>query len=516
MIGNMKLLLPALWLACLASPALALSPPAPGCAVGEVFEDRNGDGRRDPGEPGLAGIAVSNGHEVVRTDAEGRYHLPLRADAAVFVIKPAGYDPGRRPDGLPDHWRGPGEACRPFALRPAASPQAPLEVRVFGDPQPKSAVDVDHYRRSIVAPLAGRTRARLGLSLGDIVDDDLSLYPEMIEVTTSLGIPWLHAPGNHDLVSEADDDGSLATFGRHFGPDTFAWEEPEAVFVVLDNVIWQPRATPKYIGGFRASQLAFLDAYLRDAPRDRLLVLAMHIPLFEPAGRDTFRDADRERLFALLCDFPHVLVLSAHHHTQQHVFHGADTGWRGARALHEYNVGATCGAFWSGAPDARGIPDATMADGTPHGHAVLEIGQGGDYRLRWQPARGGVDPWIGLHAPRVLRQGAYPAWGVYANVWMGVDDTEVEYRVDGGEWKPMRKVLQPDPALLLENARDDLADALRGFDRSPEAVPSTHLWRGALPTTLETGEHRVEVRARDRWHGWQEARIHYRLETAEP
>src|SRR3546814_3204879 len=119
----------------------------------------------------------------------------------------------------------------------------------------------------------------------------------------------------------------------------------------------------------------------------------MHIPLFEPAGRDTFRDADRERLFALLRDFPHVLVLSAHSHTQQHWFHDTATGWHGAQPLHEYNVGAACGAFWSGVKDADGIPDATMADGTPNGHATLKVSRGGRYALAWHPARlRGADP----------------------------------------------------------------------------------------------------------------------------
>ena len=76
---------------------------------------------------------------------------------------------------------------------------------------------------------------------------------------------------------------------------------------------------------------------------------------------------------------------------------------------------------------------------------------------------------MNLHAPKVLRRGAYPAWGVYANVFMGRDDSRVEYRVDGGDWKPMQRVQQPDPRLLAENLRDDAAEALRGYDRSPEA-----------------------------------------------
>jgi hypothetical protein len=119
---------------------------------------------------------------------------------------------------------------------------------------------------------------------------------------------------------------------------------------------------------------------------------------------------------------------------------------------------------------------------------------------------------MALHAPKVLRRGAYPAWGVYANVFMGQGDTRVEFRVDGGAWNPMVRVAQPDPRLVEENVRDDQAEALRGFDRSPEATPSTHLWRGALPTKLEAGEHRVEVRAFDPWRGEVTATTTYRLD----
>ena len=123
---------------------------------------------------------------------------------------------------------------------------------------------------------------------------------------------------------------------------------------------------------------------------------------------------------------------------------------------------------------------------------------------------------MSLHAPRALRRRAYPAWGVYANVYMGLEDTRVEFRVGEGEWRPMRKVEAPDPRLVAENVRDDLATELRGFDRSPEAVPSTHLWRGALPTDLEVGEHTIQVRALDRWQGEQRASTRYRLIEATP
>ena len=51
-----------------APPALAADAPA---ISGVVFEDRSGTGRRQAGDRGIPGVLVSNGREVVRTDAGG-------------------------------------------------------------------------------------------------------------------------------------------------------------------------------------------------------------------------------------------------------------------------------------------------------------------------------------------------------------------------------------------------------------------------------------------------------------
>lgn len=413
--------------------------------------------------------------------------------------------------------QGDGAGCIDYRRAPRSGQGDVTRVLVFGDPQVKSADDVDHFRRDIVEPISGTHGASLGITLGDLVDDVPALLPDVKAATASLGIPWLHAPGNHDVDPGAASDAvSLAGFHRAIGPDTFARQTTLANIAILDDVILLPGRKPGYIGGLREDQFAFLERWLPTLAKDRLLVLAMHIHLFDEAGKDSFRDADRGRLFALLQAFPHVLVLTAHSHTQRHVFHDAATGWHGAKPLHEYNVGATCGAYWSGVADAHGIPAATMPDGTPNGYAVLTVEQGGEYAVVWHNARDPDDRQVGLHAPKVLRRGAYPAWGVFANVYMGMDDTRVEFRVDGGDWMPMKKVLQPDPALLAENAIDDASEVLRGHDRSPEAEASTHLWRGALPTKLDAGEHVVEVRAFDRWRGEQRATTTYRLEEAPP
>lgn len=511
-----------LWLA--ASLALAQGGAAAERQVsGTVRIDADGDGRADPGAGGVAGVKLSNGRDVVVTDARGRYRIALRDDDTLFVIKPAGWAPVLREDGLPDLWqherriasqglRYPGlprsRAKGDFVLHPAPRDADGFEVLVFGDPQPKRIEHVGHFRRDIVEPLVGG-RWRLGISLGDIVDDDLSLYPPMLEAMALLRTPWLHVPGNHDLdFDAASDRASLDTYRAHFGPDTLAWEEPGVSFIGLDNVLYDPK-TRRYSGGLREDQFEFLEAYLGTVPDSQRVVLAMHMPLFRG-----FDGGHRKRLFGLLERFHEPLVLSAHSHVQQHVHHGPDAGWNGARPLHEYNVGAACGGFWGGPADAVGIPDARMADGTPNGHATLRFDGAGGLAIRWTVARDPSDPAMHLHAPKVLRRGAWPGVPVVANVYMADAESLVEVRIGDGPWQPMRRVEAADPLLLAENLRDDTSLVLRGFDRLVQAVDSMHLYRFNLPTDLEAGEHRIEVRYRDRWRGVLGATTVYRLVDA--
>ncbi|HMB56126.1 MAG TPA: calcineurin phosphoesterase, partial [Arenimonas sp.] len=62
----------------------------------------------------------------------------------------------------------------------------------------------------------------------------------------------------------------------------------------------------------------------------------------------------------------------------------------------------------------------------------------------------------------------------------------------------------------------DSSPSLRSFDRSPEAEPSEHLWRGVLATDFAAGTHRIDVRAFDRWRGEVTASTSYQLLDATP
>lgn len=63
--------------------------------AGFVFEDLDRDGVFDNGEPGIEGVMVSNGLEVVTTDRRGKYQIPkryYRDDMNISVSKPACYE----------------------------------------------------------------------------------------------------------------------------------------------------------------------------------------------------------------------------------------------------------------------------------------------------------------------------------------------------------------------------------------------------------------------------------------
>ncbi len=497
-------------------------------ATGRVFLDANANGRRDMGEAGVAGAKVSNGRQVVPTDADGRYRIAVENGDTLFVVKPAGYAVPFDARGLPLFYRHHFPKAAPalkhgamprsdarradFALLPARDAETSFDVLALTDPQVNDAREVGYFAQQIVAPILRQPPARLAVVMGDIVNDQPAQYPALIAELARAKLPWLIAPGNHDVDPDAASEiDTTLTFRRHFGPDSYAWEEPGAAFVVLDDVIFTPLQKQRYVGGLREDQFQFLEAYFATLPSSTRVVLAFHIPVFR-IGPETFREADRLRLFALLQRFRDPLILSGHTHAQRHHYYGKSDGWHGDLPLHEYNVGAACGGYWSGLPDESGLPDARMEDGTPNGFARLRLTPE-KVATRYFASRGREELRIGLTSPGTLRRFAYPAYSVYANLYSGDTQAVVWYRVDEGPWQPMARIDAADPALLALNVEDARAPALRSRDRAVTAALSPHVWHVRVPTTLGEGEHVVEVRAISEYEGEVRARTAYTLQT---
>lgn len=499
-------------------------------AKGYVFEDINKNSKKDPGEKGIPKVAVTNGIDVVLTDADGLYILPAGKDNIIAVIKPSHYKVATSKDNLPQFF---------YIHKPLGSPQLKFKgvaptgklpasvdfglipsyenenftALIFGDPQPYTQEEVDFFEKGIISDLKKTDEIPFGLSLGDLVGNDLNLFQPYIRAVKKLGIPWYNVLGNHDLNFDAKtDEMSDETFEAYFGPTNYAFNYGKVHFILLDNILYpDPRDNNGYWGGFTKDQLKFIENDLKVVPKDHLIVLGFHIPISEPGSGDSFRDEDRERLFELLKDYPYTLSLSAHTHLQRQDFFTKENGWKNENPHHHYNVGTTSGDWYSGILDDNNIPVSTMRDGTPKGYAFINF-EGNQYTIDYKVAGKKKDYRMEIFAPKVVAKGRNTKAGIYVNYFMGSSKDSVFYRINKGEWKTINLVKDYDPNYVKQIFDWDLAEELLPGRRSSNAVISTHLWRGSIPTNLETGKHKIEVKVIDMFGRTFTQKSKYRLD----
>lgn len=529
-IFRVTLLLPAL-----AAIPVAVAPASaePQVARGVVYHDLNGSAQREPGEPGLAGVRVSNGVDVVATDDQGAYTLNVDDDTILFVIKPRGFatllDPAlklprfyyvHRPAGTPDGGfvfggvepTGPLPESINFPLRARTEPDR-FRVVLMGDPQPYDTQEVTWYAREVAPELAG-VDAAFGVALGDLVGDNLDLLQPYNEVNALAPFPWHNVIGNHDLNYEAPTDAdSDDTYVRHYGPSTYAFQYGRVHFVVLNNVYWHghkgnrkdgwPRRG-QYEGRLRPEQLAFLENYVKGVPHDEAIVLCSHIPMHSPyeptvPGQNT---PQFPRVLEILSGHAHTLSFSGHTHFNYNHLAGSEQGYQpatGSKHLH-YNVGTASGSWYHGPRDERGVPFGTMRDGTPRGFAIATF-DGADYSIDFKPFRRDLNHQMIIHAPDVV-PAAIADVQVQANVFNASDESVTRMRVLGQtDWTNMQQARLPDPDYVAMHARHQAAIAAQPDPKDaklPEPIATDHNYVAKLPA-LPEGIHLIEVETTDRY-----------------
>ncbi len=502
---------------------------------GVVYNDLNRNQVRDKNEPGIPRVAVSNGSEVVLTNAKGEYQLPISLDDIVFVIKPSGYITPVSEKNLPLFYYIHKPLGSPTLEYPGVEPTGNLpksvdfalfeveeaekyDVLLFGDPQPTNRAQLSFFDKRVASELYNVKGPSFGITMGDIVGNRLSLFEPYVDVIQKVGIPWYNVIGNHDMNFDiAADSLSDETFERVFGPSTYSFNAGKTHFIILKNIIRpDPRnSDPKsYWGGFSEKQFAFIENNLKHVPKDHLIVLAFHIPIWEDyVDRDIFRDKDRERLFALLEGFPHTLSISAHSHIQHNVLLTEKDGWYHENPHHHFNIGTTSGAWYLGELDSQGVPFSVMSDGTPQGYATLQI-DGNQYNITYKASGYDADKQMNIHHPKVVGRSVRPLSPIYVNFYMGSEQDEVMFRVNDDEWTRMNYTIEFDPSYLqLLHKWDTTKEVIPGR-RPREARFCRHLWKAVLPADLEVGEHTIEVRVKDMFGNLHFGKSSYRVDVA--
>jgi hypothetical protein len=499
-------------------------------ARGRVFNDANGNGRYDAGESGLGAVGVSNGTEVVTTDPEGNYTLEIGEEGFVFVIKPAHWqiplDPktklprhfyAHRPKGSPNAKypgiapTGPLPERIDFALTPQQE-RGPFEVVCFGDTQPRNQQEVDFISHDVLEELID-VDAAFGLTLGDLVFNNLDMLPQIAQSVATLGLPWHHVIGNHDINFDTPDYAHAAeTYGRVFGPPYYSFNHGKVHFLVLNDIFWEVE-NRRYHGELGAAQRAFIAADLALVPKDHLIVPLMHIPLQDLV--------DRDKLFELLKPFPNTFSIAAHWHRQEHFFLDEAAAWKGTGEHHHLVQGTACGAWWTGGYDELGIPHTTMSDGTPNGYAIITF-SGTDYSVRYKAARRPDNYQMNIAAPEAISTAATGTTEIVANIFGGSERSSARFRVrDFGEWQEMTQFTGLDPYVEATSARESALAAefakldgitepnpdelKRSFNKraaivgrsTPGPRETGHLWKGNLPANMPEGYHVIEVETTD-------------------
>jgi len=476
-------------------------------AKGIIFEDVDNDGKFGQADRPQANVKVSNGKEIVLTDENGRYELPVENDSAIFVIKPKGFrtplDKNKlpkfyylhKPDGSPQlkypgvEPTGPLPQSIDFPLYKQTEPKD-FKILLFGDPQPRNNTEVDYIAQDVVTELID-DKSSFGVTLGDIAFDNLETFETLNQSIAMIGIPWYNVIGNHDLNTDAKTRKNInETFEATYGPTYYSFDYGQVHFVVLDNIDWAgpSRRKPRYhyTPAFGTRQLEFLKTDLALIPKDQIVVLLMHIPIIGTK--------DKLEFFKLIQDRPVCVSVSGHTHDHRHLFLGPEEGFNGKEKHHHIVNVTVSGSWWGGAKNENGIPHTTMPDGGPNGYSIMRFDKEG-YKLDYKAAGAPASEQMRVFLPHNIAADPTKAPEISVNVYNGSEKSTVEMSVDGGDWTKLEKQLKVDPFYVKLAARD-----AKTFPRLGKPNVCHHLWEGNLPANLKPGVHLVRVKTTDR-HG---------------
>ncbi|VXB66531.1 calcineurin-like phosphoesterase C-terminal domain-containing protein [Citricoccus sp. K5] len=518
---------------------------------GVVFDDRNQNSTQDEDEPGIADVTVSNGRDVVTTDEDGAYELPAFDNMTAFVTQPAGYQVPvdqdnvaqfhyhHLPEGSPELKYGGLEPTGPlpdavnFPLAQdedaAASTQ---ECLVGGDVQTYTEEEIEYARAGAFADLAARSGYENcgALFVGDVAGDDLSLYPGIRTLTEMINGPARFLPGNHDIDFDAtEQEHAFDSYRAGLGPEYYSYDVGDAHFVALNNVEYPFSGDTLYNGAIDEEQMEWLRQDIANTPKDKLVVIAAHIPLLGFADQGgTQHQTDQVKEIYELLEGREAISLAGHVHAIENMREGDSlASWKELFDVDQLpfphlTVGAISGDWYSGEMLDGGYPTALQRDGAYPGVLTMDLegNQVSEYFTRTgddgsdQMALGLNTPayrgWFEEHIdsedaapefenPLTVGQDELADTWLTTNFFMGATGSTVEVSVDGGEAQAAERTqpMEGEEQYVGAEYSDPTAVQEQLVHGGSVADRTSHLWRLPLSAGLEAGEHTAEVTATD-------------------
>lgn len=333
---------------------------------GIVFEDLNGNEVRDEGEPGIAGVRVSDQVSIVSTRADGSFLF--HGDGGygiVYVSQPEGYRVGGA------FWQQAPTDGESLQFPLIKTDQAVDFTFIHASDPHLSVETLDRMRR--LREIVAEQQPAFVLLTGDLIKDALrvgeeeatGLYELFVQELAKFPVPVWNTLGNHEifgierhhsLVSPEHPLYGKQMYRHYLGPNYYSFDFGGVRFIGLDTVdyddLW-------YRGYVDEVQMAWLQEELASLAPETPVVAFNHIPFLSageivygfheggPApsvitvnGETRYRHTvgNTREVLSELRQHRFDLALSGHFHAREELFfesHGVKTRFHMAPAVRD-------------------------------------------------------------------------------------------------------------------------------------------------------------------------------------
>ena len=431
----------------------------------------------------IAGVVISDGRNVTKTDENGMYWLPSsyqEGDRTVWISIPSGYMVNTRNGWEPRFWHAldteklqSGTVQRhDFALRSVNQDNFRLvtfsDTHIRGLRAAEGITEMDSviFRSNFIPKLQAQSTAGpvYALCLGDMIqeyalDVNGTGLPEYKKCLRGVQFPIFHIPGNHDYNGRQTADYSSDIEGlvpkeyyrTHLGPTYYSMNIGNNHFLMLDGTIMLGSngvsgGYNKYLSKISPRQLEWIASDLAtvEDKASTALIICCHQPFYmyqtgQEKGVGSMEKSDRDAVMNLVTGFSKVTILSGHQH-----YMDSYSFKRGRMNVTQYVHNAITGPFYRSKYCVDGSP-CGLADydfnGTEYRRTTLAYHDGCDFQVKFYTE--GVTSSAGGQSCLLMNVPAY------AEGW-SINVTE-----NGAYVKNADRVFRTDPDYTAEHAANN-------------------------------------------------------------
>lgn len=346
---------------------------------------------------GLKDVVVSDGVEVVLTNADGVYQMKSdKKFGYVFVSVPSGYDvptQGVLPQLYSLLTENTNKAERKDFSLVESGDQTKYKMFFFGDMHLANRTNDRSQFKVFTDDLNSYMQKHsgekmYGMTLGDMTWDQYWYdrhysFPEYLkEINGNVkGLTIFHTMGNHDndyLAVKPDADLKASSeYVRNISPTFYSFNIGKIHYVVVDDIDCSGYDGTKgrnYVKKLTPDQLDWLEKDLKHVSKSTPLIITTHAQIFYPNGSTGFK-LDHEstglytRLFQIIKDYT-VHFVTGHTHLIFNVLPSESSKF-GPSNCYEHNAGSVCGSWWWSGNLTPGV--YVGQDGSPAGYSIWDI-----------------------------------------------------------------------------------------------------------------------------------------------